>query len=81
MEKTRDAEREAMLERIRKLEADLAAAHDRKERAIARAQLTKVGHVYVISNVGAFGDGVLKIGLTRRLDPEERVRELGDASV
>jgi Domain of unknown function (DUF4041)/Meiotically up-regulated gene 113 len=81
MEKARDAEREAMLVRIRKLEADLAAAHDRKERAIAQAQLTKVGHVYIISNVGAFGEGVLKIGLTRRLNPEERVQELGDASV
>ena len=81
MAKVRDAEREAMLARIRELEANLAAAQDRKERAIAQAQLTKVGHVYVISNVGAFGEGVLKIGLTRRLEPEERVRELGDASV
>jgi len=35
----------------------------------------------VISNVGSFGDGVVKVGLTRRLDPLERVRELGDASV
>ena len=70
-----------MLARIRDLEADLAAAHDRKERAIAQAQLTKVGHVYVISNVGALGEGMFKLGLTRRLNPEERVRELGDASV
>jgi hypothetical protein len=37
--------------------------------------------VYVISNVGAFGEGMFKIGLTRRLNPEERVQELGDASV
>jgi hypothetical protein len=81
MAKAQDAEREVMLARIQELEANLAAAHDRKERAIAQAQLTKVGHVYVISNVGAFGEGVLKIGLTRRLEPEERVRELGDASV
>jgi hypothetical protein len=81
MEKAGAAEREAMLARIQELEADLAAAHDRKEKAIAQAQLTKVGHVYIISNVGAFGDGVLKVGLTRRLDPEERVQELGDASV
>jgi hypothetical protein len=81
MVKARDAEREAMLARIRELEANLAAAQDRKERAIAQAQLTKVGHVYVISNVGAFGEGMLKIGLTRRLEPEERVQELGDASV
>ncbi|MBN9742893.1 DUF4041 domain-containing protein [Amycolatopsis sp. A1MSW2902] len=41
----------------------------------------RTGWVYVISNVGSFGDGVVKIGLTRRLDPLERVRELGDASV
>jgi multidrug efflux pump subunit AcrA (membrane-fusion protein) len=76
-----DAEREAMLARVQALEADLAAAHSRKERAMAQAQLTKMGHVYVISNIGAFGEGVLKIGLTRRLDPEERIKELGDASV
>jgi multidrug efflux pump subunit AcrA (membrane-fusion protein) len=76
-----EGERQAMQSRIQALESDLAAARDRKERALARAQLTKVGHVYIISNVGAFGEGVIKIGLTRRLDPEERVQELGDASV
>jgi Domain of unknown function (DUF4041)/Meiotically up-regulated gene 113 len=41
----------------------------------------RAGHVYVISNIGAFGDGVVMIGMTRRLDPYDRVRELGDASV
>jgi hypothetical protein len=41
----------------------------------------RTGWVYVISNIGSFGDNVVKIGLTRRLDPMERVRELGDASV
>jgi len=41
----------------------------------------RAGYVYVISNQGAFGPGVVKIGLTRRLDPLDRVRELGDASV
>lgn len=81
LETAREAERESMMTRIRELEAQVATAHDRKERAIAQAQLTKVGHVYIISNIGAFGEGVVKIGLTRRLDPEERVRELGDASV
>jgi hypothetical protein len=45
------------------------------------AQQTKQGHVYVISNVGSFGENVYKIGQTRRLDPSDRVRELGDASV
>jgi hypothetical protein len=43
--------------------------------------LTKVGHIYVISNLGSFGQDVYKIGMTRRLDPLDRVRELGDASV
>ena len=45
------------------------------------AQQTRQGHVYVISNVGSFGEEVYKIGLTRRLDPFDRVKELGDASV
>lgn len=81
LEGARDAEREAMAARVKELEEELKEAHDRKERAIAQAQLTKVGHIYIISNIGAFGDGILKIGLTRRIDPEERVKELGDASV
>jgi hypothetical protein len=66
---------------VTRLETELEDALDRKAKAIARAQLTKSGHVYVLSNIGSFGDGVYKIGLTRRLDPLERVTELGDASV
>jgi hypothetical protein len=77
----KEEERTAMSAKIAELEAALAAAHDRKERAIAQAQLTRVGHVYIISNIGAFGEGVVKIGMTRRLEPEERIKELGDASV
>lgn len=45
------------------------------------AQQTKSGHVYIISNIGSFGEHVYKIGMTRRLEPLDRVRELGDASV
>jgi hypothetical protein len=45
------------------------------------AQQTKAGNVYVISNVGTFGAGVFKVGMTRRLEPLDRIRELGDASV
>lgn len=45
------------------------------------AEKTSSGFVYIISNVGSFGEDVVKIGLTRRLDPLDRVRELGDASV
>ena len=66
---------------VTKLEQELSAAIDQKAKAVARAQLTRSGYVYVLSNVGSFGKGVYKIGLTRRLDPLERVRELGDASV
>ncbi len=68
-------------EQIKELEIKLQEAHERKERAIALAQLTKVGHIYVISNLGSFGEDVYKIGMTRRLDPLDRVKELGDASV
>jgi hypothetical protein len=46
-----------------------------------RLSNVKAGYVYVISNEGAFGPGVLKIGMTRRLDPMDRINELGDASV
>jgi hypothetical protein len=68
-------------EKIRLLEKDLAEAHARVERAQAMAEKTRSGYVYIISNIGSFGEEVVKIGLTRRLDPADRVRELGDASV
>lgn len=68
-------------EQIADLERRLLEAHSRKERAIAQAQLTRSGHVYIISNLGSFGEEVFKIGMTRRLDPMERINELGDASV
>ena len=67
--------------RIAELEAKLAAAQAESKRARAMAQMTRSGYVYIISNIGSFGDDVVKIGLTRRLDPDDRVRELGDASV
>lgn len=55
---------------------DAAIAHNDYRLANIRA-----GYVYVISNIGSFGPGIVKIGLTRRLEPTDRVRELGDASV
>lgn len=61
-------------EQLDEAEAKLADAED-------NALNTRAGYVYVISNLGAFGDGVVKIGMTRRLNPMDRVRELGDASV
>ncbi len=68
-------------DKISKLEEQLKAAQEMKERAISRAQITKSGHVYIISNIGSFGKNVFKIGMTRRLEPTDRIRELGDASV
>jgi len=67
--------------RIAELEAALAEAHAISERARAMAEMTKSGYVYIISNIGSFGEDVVKIGLTRRLEPDDRVKELGDASV
>jgi len=72
---------DAFRQQIEILEKDLAEAHAKFERAQAMAERTRSGYVYVISNLGSFGENVVKIGLTRRLDPADRVRELGDASV
>jgi hypothetical protein len=66
---------------IEGLRARLAEAEEKSQRAMSRAQMTKSGHVYVISNVGSFGENVYKVGMTRRLEPLDRVKELGDASV
>ena len=65
--------------------AALQGELDRLDAEIAqadyRAANIRAGYVYVISNIGAFGEGVVKIGMTRRLEPEDRIRELSDASV
>ncbi|MCD0157776.1 DUF4041 domain-containing protein [Deinococcus sp. 6GRE01] len=74
-------QQERLQSEIARLSEALAEAHARSERAISMAQQTRVGHVYVISNIGSFGENVYKIGMTRRLEPLERVRELGNASV
>lgn len=72
---------ERMKARIAELEARVAEAVENGKRALSMAQQTKRGFVYVISNIGSFGENVYKVGMTRRLDPTERVDELGDASV
>ncbi|TDP57768.1 DUF4041 domain-containing protein [Flavobacterium dankookense] len=72
---------EKLQEQIKKLEQELLFAQEKKERALSMAQQTKRGHVYIISNIGSFGENVYKIGMTRRLEPIDRVKELGDASV
>ena len=76
-----EANRAAYEAKLTELKQKLAEAEERGQRAISMAQQTKHGNVYVISNVGSFGENVYKVGMTRRLDPMDRVRELGDASV
>lgn len=76
-----EQERSEMEQRIAMLEQQLAEAEAKEERAKSMAEQTRKGHVYVISNIGSFGEDVYKIGLTRRLEPMDRVKELGDASV
>lgn len=66
---------------VDELRRRLSEAEANAERAKSMAQLTKAGNVYVISNLGSFGQDVFKIGMTRRLEPMDRVKELGDASV
>jgi hypothetical protein len=68
-------------QKIAILEQQLLEAQQGIIRAKSMAEQTKKGYVYIISNVGSFGADVYKIGLSRRLDPQERVNELGDASV
>lgn len=66
---------------IEALKLKLKDAEDKNQRALSQAQLTRSGYVYIISNIGSFGEGVYKVGMTRRLEPMDRVKELGDASV
>lgn len=88
MEKAQRQIDQSSAEQKKKYELELAvlseklrAAEEKNQRALSMAQQTKRGHVYIISNVGSLGEDVFKIGLTRRLDPLDRVRELGDSSV
>ncbi|WNG61229.1 DUF4041 domain-containing protein [Archangium gephyra] len=74
-------ERARFQQKVDELNQRLAEAEAKNLRAKSMAEQTRSGNVYVISNVGSFGDGILKIGMTRRLDPMDRIYELGDASV
>ena len=76
----KDEELEQLNNRILELQAQLAEVVVKKEE-ISNLANGKAGNVYVISNLGSFGENVFKIGMTRRLNPQDRVNELGDASV
>lgn len=74
------AEIEKLRAQLEKVQAQLTEAQAKKEK-IVTLQNGKAGTVYVISNIGAFGEDVFKIGMTRRDEPMDRIKELGDASV
>ena len=75
-----DEQAQLLKKRLAELEAQLAKVNDQKEEII-NLQNGKAGYVYIISNLGSFGDKMFKIGMTRRINPQDRVDELGDASV
>ncbi|HLO86954.1 MAG TPA: DUF4041 domain-containing protein [Nostocaceae cyanobacterium] len=81
IEKATGQEREKLEDKVKQLIQQLEESKSNKERALSRAQMTKSGYVYVISNIGSFGNDVYKIGMTRRLEPSERIKELSGASV
>ena len=80
MKTAQDTELEVLRRRLEEMIAMMDKVEERKAE-IVNLQNGKAGTVYVISNIGSFGDDVFKIGMTRRLEPEDRVNELGSASV
>ena len=72
---------EIYAEKIKELEAKIKELESDKANVTKRLANTRAGYVYVISNIGSFGDNVYKIGMTKRLNPLDRVNELGSASV
>jgi hypothetical protein len=75
------SERERYNQKIAELQRLLAKAQNLNQRATAQAQITTAGHIYIISNEGSFGKNIYKIGMTRRLEPQDRIDELSNASV
>lgn len=82
MQKTQDdVEKQLYIDKIRELEAKLKQLEADKAAVLEREANARAGYVYVISNIGSFGEDVYKIGMTRRLEPMDRIKELGSASV
>ena len=81
IEQTTGQQREQLERKIQEINQQLQEALASQTRAISRAQVTKAGYIYVISNIGSFGENIYKIGMTRRLEPDDRVKELSGASV
>lgn len=82
MQKTQDdVEKQLYIDKIKELEEKLKQLEADKATVLEREANARAGYVYVISNIGSFGEDVYKIGMTRRLEPMDRVKELGSASV
>jgi len=80
MKEAQDIEKNNYLEKISLLEQKIAELIQKREDFQNRFA-NKAGYVYIISNIGSFGEGIYKIGTTRRIDPFERINELSNASV
>ena len=76
-----DVEKQLYIDKIQELDEKLKALQADKDNILEREQNTRAGFVYIISNIGSFGERVFKIGMTRRLDPMDRIAELSSASV
>lgn len=76
-----DIERQLYVDKIKDLEEKLKELEQEKEMVLEREANARAGFVYIISNIGSFGEGVYKIGMTRRLEPMDRIKELSSASV
>lgn len=82
MQKAKDeVEKKLYIDKINELEEKLKVLEADKENVLQREQNTRAGFVYIISNIGSFGEDVFKIGMTRRLEPMDRIAELSSASV
>lgn len=76
-----ESQKEEILNKIKEIDSHLEEVDKNLQDIDYRQSNQRAGYVYVISNVGSFGENIYKIGMTRRLDPQDRVDELGDASV
>lgn len=78
---TDEAQKSALIEKCSEVQAHLASIEEELKKIDYREANQRAGYVYIISNIGAFGENVYKIGMTRRLEPMDRIDELSDASV
>ena len=76
-----DEDKAALLAKRDEIQKQISKLEDEIKEVDYREANQKAGYVYIISNIGSFGENIYKIGMTRRLDPQDRVDELGDASV